>query len=198
MDVLPHIQLGPVRQGEHADAFAAILARVVQRPELRTLILGVPAMLRGAKRKHALFGAALFFVPAAAAECRIEAVLIQSLAQRLREHDVGIRGAMGPRFDAATHALIIGVHQEFQAVFFGGGIAEFEHLAKIPPRCDLQQRERRLPGRKRLAREMQHHRAILAHRIQHDRLFTLRSHFAKNVNALGLEALQIVERGHLS
>src|SRR6202041_3333549 len=153
-------------------------------------------MLRGTEREHALLGAALPLVPAAAAECRIEAVLVQGLAQGLGEHDVGIGGAMGPRLDPGALPLFVGMHQEFQAVLRGGGVAKFEHLAKIPARGDLQQRERRLGGRKGLARQMQHHRAVLAHRIQHDRLFTLRDHFAENVNALGLESLQIIERGH--
>src|SRR6202790_2308594 len=110
MDVLPHIQLGPVRQGEYADAFAGILARVVERPKLGTLILGVPAMLRRTKRKHALFGTALFFVAAAAAEGRIEAVLVQALTQRLGEHDVGIRGAVSPWQDAGSGPLLVCVH----------------------------------------------------------------------------------------
>src|SRR5260370_11040129 len=152
--------------------------------------------MRGAKRKHPLFRAALFFVAAAAAEGRIEAVLVQGLAQRLGEHDVGIGGAVGPGFDPGAHTLLIGVDQEFQAEFLCGGVPEFQHFPEIPPRCDLQQRKRRLRGRKGLARQMQHHRAILADRIQQDRLFTLRDDFAKYVNALRLEPLQIVERGH--
>src|ERR1700694_5317484 len=153
-------------------------------------------MLRRTERKHALLGAAFFFVAAAAAEGRIEAVLVQGLAQRLGEHDVGIGGAVGPWFDPRAFTFLVGMHQEFQAEFRCGGIAELEHFPEIPPRCDLQQRKRRLRGRKRLAREVQHHRAILAHRIEHHGLFTLRDHFAQYVNALGLEPLQIVERGH--
>src|ERR1700677_1492254 len=153
-------------------------------------------MLRGTEREHTLLGAALLLVPAAAAECRIEAVLVQRLDQGLSEHDVGIRGAMGPRLDAGALPLLVGVHQEFQAVLHRGRIAEIEHFPKVPARGDLQQRERSFCGRKGLARQMQHHRAVLALRIEHDRLLTLRDHFAEDVDALGLESLQIIERGH--
>src|ERR1700691_1213941 len=102
MDVVPHIELGPIRQGEYSNALAAVLARVIKRPQFRALILRIPAVLRGTEREHALLGAALLLVPAAAAECRIEAVLVQRLAQGLGEHDVGIRGAVGPRLDSGT------------------------------------------------------------------------------------------------
>ena len=46
VDVLPDVELGPVRQREHADALALVLARVVERPELGALVLRIPAVLR--------------------------------------------------------------------------------------------------------------------------------------------------------
>ena len=160
-------------------------------------MLRVPAVLRGTKRKHPLLGAALFFVAPAAAEGRVEAEFIQRLAQRLRQHDVRICGAVGPRPDPGALAFLIGVHQEFQAEFLRGGVAEFQHLAEVPARGDLQQRKRWLGGRKGLARDMQHHRTVLAHGIQHHRSFTFRHHLAEDVNAFGFQPLQIIQGRHL-
>src|SRR5437588_12691 len=79
-DVQPHIELGPVGQRKHAQALARALAGVVERPELRALLPRVPAMSGGAEREDALLGAALFLVAARAAECCIEAVLVERLA----------------------------------------------------------------------------------------------------------------------
>jgi hypothetical protein len=38
---------------------------------------------------------------------------------------------------------------------------------------------------------MQHHRAVLADRIEHDRTLALRRHFPQDVDAFGLEALKV-------
>ena len=74
VDVLPDVELGPVRHREHADALALVLARVVQAPQLGALVLRVPAVLAAAEREDALLGAALLLVAARAAEGRVEAV----------------------------------------------------------------------------------------------------------------------------
>ena len=42
VDVLPDVELGPVRHGEHAEAFALAHARVVCAPQLGTLLLRIP------------------------------------------------------------------------------------------------------------------------------------------------------------
>ena len=42
VDVVPDVQFGPVRQRKYADALALIQPAVVQVPQLRPLILGVP------------------------------------------------------------------------------------------------------------------------------------------------------------
>lgn len=44
---------------------------------------------------------------------------------------------------------------------------------------------------KRLLGQMQHHGAILANGIKHDRLFSLGHDFAHDVNALGLKPLKM-------
>ena len=56
VDVLPDVELGPVRQREHADALALVLARVVEAPQLRALVLRVPAVLgaSGTRRSRSL------------------------------------------------------------------------------------------------------------------------------------------------
>src|SRR4029078_2355344 len=79
VDVLPDVELGPVRQREDADRLALVLARVVEAPELRALALRIPAVLRAAEREHALLGARFLLVAAGAAERGVEGVLVQPL-----------------------------------------------------------------------------------------------------------------------
>src|SRR3546814_5956637 len=75
--ILPDVELGPVRDREHSDALALRLAGVVEVPELGTLLLGFPAVGRGAKGEDALLGATLFLVAARAAEGDVEAVEVE-------------------------------------------------------------------------------------------------------------------------
>ena len=65
-------------------------AGVVEPPQLRALVLRVPAVLRGAEREDALLGARLLLVAARAAEGGVEAVLVERLLQRLGLHHVGV------------------------------------------------------------------------------------------------------------
>ena len=161
-------------------------------PQLRTLALRVPNMRGIAEGIDALLGARFLLVAPRAAERRVEAVRGQRLLQRLRLHHVGIeRAAMRDRRDAVAHALLVGVHDEIDPEPLRLGVAEGDHLAELPGRVDMQQGKRRLGGVEGLAREMQHHRGVLADRVEHHRMAELGHHLAHDVDALGLELPQI-------
>src|SRR5450830_2118807 len=83
VDVLPDVQLGPVRQWENADRLALVDLAVVDVPQLRTLVLRVPAVLTVAEGVDALLGPRLLFVTPGAAEGCVEAVLVQGLLEAL-------------------------------------------------------------------------------------------------------------------
>ena len=55
------------------------------------------------------------------------------------------------RVDAARDALRVQVHEQVEAVLVAPSVAERVHLPELPRRVDVQQRERRLRGRERLA-----------------------------------------------
>ena len=59
----------------------------------------------------------------------------------------------------------------------------------------MKEGKRRLCRIERLHREVQQDGRILADRIEHDRLGEGRSHFAENVDSLGLEAVEMGEPG---
>ena len=92
MDVVPHVNLGPVRQRKHAQAFAFAFARVVQAPEFGSLLLRIPLMVDRADRKHPFLGPRLFLVATCAAKRAVEAVLVERMFEGLRLHDVGVDG----------------------------------------------------------------------------------------------------------
>ncbi|MCY1437353.1 hypothetical protein D9M71_535110 [compost metagenome] len=161
-------------------------------PELRALLLGVPAVLRGADREHPLLGARLLLVAARAAERRIEAVLVQRLLEALGLPDVGMQGrAVVEGVDPALDALGIDVHQQLQAQALGGLVAEGDHLAELPGGVHVQQGEGRLARGEGLHRQVQHDRAVLADGVEHHRVFTLGDHFADDLDAFGFQALQV-------
>src|SRR4029079_10726558 len=76
-DVLPHVELGPVRQRKDAHRLALVFARIVERPQLGALALRVPSMIAVAEAEHPLLGPALLLVASRAAERRVEAMLVE-------------------------------------------------------------------------------------------------------------------------
>jgi hypothetical protein len=85
------------------------------------------------------------------------------------------------------------VDQEVEAEFLRAGVAEGDHLAELPGRVDVEQRERQAPGREGLQGEVQQHRGILADRVEHHRILGLGDRLPEDVDALGLQPLEVAE-----
>src|SRR5205814_9929586 len=83
-DVLPDVELGPVRDREDADVLALADARVVEVPQLGPLNTRVPLAEVVAEREDPLLRAAALLVAAGAADRRVEAVLLDRVEQRRR------------------------------------------------------------------------------------------------------------------
>jgi len=99
-------------------------------------------MTRGAERKDALLGTAFFFVAARAADRHVKAEFVERLLQRLGLHHLGVqRRAGSDRVDALGQPVLIGVHDKLDPEPRGGRVAKRDHLAKLPGRVDMQQRE---------------------------------------------------------
>src|SRR5581483_9591316 len=190
----PDVELGPVRQREHAHRLAAPVARVVEAPQLRALVLRVPAMLHGAEGEDPLLRARLLLVAAGTAERGVEPVLVERLLQSLRLHHVGVHhGTAVERVDAPRKALLVHVHEQVEPVLALHALAKRVHVLELPRRVDVQERERRRGGMERLPREVQHRRAVLADRVEHHRVLRLGDDFAHDVDRLRLEPLEVGE-----
>ncbi len=94
-DVLPDVQLGPVREREHAKVFAGKLAAVVEIPQLGTLVLRVPLSEHVTMREDALLGPRLFFVAARSADRGVEAAVPRIASSRVTVCSA-LRLARGP------------------------------------------------------------------------------------------------------
>jgi hypothetical protein len=140
-----------------------------------------------------LLGPALVLVAAGAAEGRVEAVQVERLAEAFRLPHVGMKAAMVERIDSAPLRLRVAVDEQLHARFPGDPVAKRVHVAKLPGRVDMEEREGRRRGEEGLAGEVEHHRAVLAHGIEHHRPLGLRDDFAQDVDALRLELLEMGE-----
>src|SRR5579871_1511070 len=101
-NVLPHVELGPVRNREDADVLALPGARVVEIPQLGALRARVPLAEVVAEAEDALIRARTLLVAAGAAHRRVEAVLLDRVEQRRRLQLVARRARPGLLDDAAT------------------------------------------------------------------------------------------------
>ena len=134
-------------------------------------------------------------VAARSAERSVELVLRQRLLQAVSLHDVGVQlAAVRVGAHALLHALLVDVHDQLPTQLLADELlAELDHLAELPRRVHVHERKRRLARVKGLLRQPYHHARVLADRVQHHRLFELRRHLADDVDALGLELLQMGE-----
>src|SRR4051812_25725336 len=82
LDVLPHVELGPVAEREDADVLAAPDAPVVEVPQLGPLPARVPLAEVVAEREDPLLRAGPLLVAARAAERGVEVVLLDGVEQR--------------------------------------------------------------------------------------------------------------------
>ena len=152
-------------------------------------------MLAVAEAEDALLRARLLLIASRAAECGVEAVLVERLAQALRLHDVGVLSrTVGDRVDASGEAFLVDVDQELEPEFLRDIlVAEPVHLAELPGRVDVEQREGRLRGVKRLHRKVKEHRRVLADRVEKDGLLEAGGDLTEDVDRLGFEFAEMAQ-----
>lgn len=156
------------RHPKDTHAFALGLTHIIKRPKLWALCLGFPSVLGGAEGKHTFLGARFFFIPTRTSEGRIKPMFIKRLFQPFGLPHVRMQCAVIKGVDALFLSLRVLVHDQFHPRVFRGLIAQFIHLLEFPSRIHMHQWKRRGRGIKRLFRQVQHHRAVLANRIQHN------------------------------
>src|SRR5690606_6870996 len=105
---------------------------VVDIPQLRTLIFGIPAVVLVPEGVDPLFGSGFLFVTASAAKRSVETVFVQSLLEPFSFHDVSVLGtAMNERVDAHVHTVLIDVNDKVPPQLLDALIPKLDHLAEF-------------------------------------------------------------------
>src|SRR3954447_1017818 len=197
-DVLPHVELRPVRDREHANVLALADARVVEIPQLGTLRARVPLPEVVAEAEDALLRAGTLLVAPRAAHRSIEPVLLDRVEQRRRLQLVARRARAGLLLHAAlVDRLLHARDDEPLAELRHATVAELDHLGEVVSRVDVHDRERELRRAERLLGEPeQHDRVLAAGKEQHGPL-SLGGDLAHDVNRLRLELVEMRQRAAL-
>ena len=191
-DVLPDVELGPVRDREDADLLALADAPVVEVPELGALSARVPLAEVVAEAEDALLRAGLLLVAAGAAHGGIELVLLDRVEQGRRLQLVA-RGARAGLLDdaALVDRLLDARDDEALAELLDAAVAELDHLGEVVAGVDVHDRERELARMEGLLGEPQQHDRVLAAREEQHRPLALGGDLAHDVDRLGLELVEV-------
>ena len=200
VDVVPHVELGPVRQRKHANALARTDAAVQEVPELRPLTLRDPTVpSRRAAKTRAPLARDRSSSRRAPAERGLELPGFERVEERLGlEQTATSLCADGKGLRAVGKRLGVGVDDQFRANQSGVVVAELDHLAELVGRVDVEQRKRDATWIERLLRETKQHRGVLADRVQHHRPLELGDDLPDDVDALGFERAQVIQAKRLA
>src|SRR6185312_4221560 len=168
-DVLPHVELGPVRDREHAHLLALADPAVVEVPELRALGARVPLAEVVAEGEDPLLRARALLVAPRAADRGVEAVLEHRVEQRGRLQPVPGRARAGLVDHASlVDRLLDGRDHEPLTELRDPPVAELDRLGEVVARVDVHQRERE-PSRAEglLGEAEQDDRVLAAGKEQH-------------------------------
>lgn len=192
IDVLPDIQLGPVGEREHPDALPLVDLAVVDAPQLRALVLRIPAVGLVAEGVDTLLGAGFLLVATGTTEGGIEAVFVERLLEPLGLHDVGVlAAAVHEGVDVHGQTVRVLVDDEIQPVLLGGLVPELDHLLELPVGVHVEHGEGDLARVEGLAGQVQHDGGVLADGVHHHRVFKFGGHLADDMDALGFQLLQV-------
>ena len=127
IDVLPYVHLSPVADRENAEVLARILHSVVDVPELRTLVLGIPL-----SEFDSLLGTGLLFITSGSAAGCIELVFCQCIQQSdcLEFVSAGIETGLLLYFTFVNRVLDI-AYDEVSAEFLHEVIAICDGLREV-------------------------------------------------------------------
>ena len=137
-------------------------------------------------------------VAARSADGGVKAVQVERLLQSLRLPHVGMdRRAVVERVDPRGLRLRVLVDDQLHPGIRGRLVAQRVHRAELPGCVDMEQRKGRARGMEGLARQMQHHRGILADAIQHYRIDRVGDDLAHDMDALRLQRVEMGEGGQI-
>src|SRR4051794_34677774 len=190
-DVGPDVELGPVGEGERADVLALAVPAVVEAPQLRPLVPGIPLAELVAEAEHPLLGPGLLLVAAGAAEDGPELVLVDAAQEGDGLQPVAGRARVVLGHPARVDVVLDAGHDQPQAVLLHGLVPELDDLVEVLAGVDVHDREGHRRRPEGLHGEMQHDDRVLAAGEQQRGLLDRRRDLADDVDGLGLQHLEV-------
>ena len=191
-DVVPDVELGPVRQREDPHVLALVDAAVVEAPQLGALVLRVPLAELVAVGVDALLGAGLLLVAAAAAERGGEALLLDGVEQGADLEPVA-GGLAVVDDDAVLDRLLDAGDDQAQPEAADPAVTGHEDLGEVVAGVDLEHREGDLRRVEGLLGQAQHHDGVLAAGEHQHRLLELGGDLAEDVDRLRLQLVELAQ-----
>jgi hypothetical protein len=171
---------------------ALVLTPVVEAPQLRALVLGIPLAEAVAVGEEALLGARLFLVPARAADGCIRLEFGQGVEQRHRLQAVA---AGGRAFFLHHPSLVDGIldeaHDQLSADLLDQPISKIERFREVVAGVDVHQREGDASRVEGATRQVHQQDRIFAAGKEQHRALALRRHFAQHEDRLGFQLFQV-------
>jgi hypothetical protein len=189
----PDVGFGPMQDRMNAQVSARRRRGVELVPEFRRLVAHVPSAFQPARREHALFRPRRLLVAADAGDQAVEAVFCKRKLQAFGLARGRSRRRRQRRIDRVDRRA--GLDLQVELPCLAVMVAERVHLRKLPTGIDMHRGERD-PAEKRLARQPDHHVGILSQRPQQRQLLQPRERLAEDVDALRLQRVEVVHRGH--
>src|SRR3954447_6106471 len=163
--------------------------RIEMIPELRRLVAHVPIALKAARREHTLLGTRGLFIAADAGNQAVEAVFGERHLEALGLARGGTGGGRQRWVDGINRRA--GLDAQIEIPFLAVVIAKAIHLRKLLAGVDMEGRERQT-AEERLARQPDHDVGVLAERPQQGDLLQTGKSLAEDVDARGLELVEMV------
>ncbi len=190
--VLPHVELGPVGEREHAHVLAGLHEAVVDVPELGALGLRIPLAEVVPEGEDALLGPGALLVAAGAAERRLESVLLDGVEERHGLEPVARRArARLLHHPAAVDRVLDMGHDQLGVQLGHEPVAVLDHLGEVVARVHVHHRERERPGVEGLTGQVEQHGGVLAAGEEQHAALELRRDLADHVDGLRLEGAEV-------
>ena len=198
-DVLPDVQFGPVAEGEDSEVFAVVAAAVVEVPEFRSLVFGVPLAEFVSVAEEAFFGACFFFVASSAADAGVEVFFFDGV-EECGGLEVVAAGVASFFFDDASgvDAVLDGSDKEVNTEVFDEVVTEGECFGEVMAGVNMEEGVGDGCGLECFFAEVGEHDAVFTAAEEEGGSMELCADFSKDENSFAFEFLKVVDgvRGH--
>ena len=173
--------------------FAGIHAGVVEIPDFRALVLGIPLPEPVTEAEEAFLGAGFFLVAPSAADTAVKTKFLNRPQQHRRLQAIPADLPGRHVRQSFLDGVLDGADDQLRAELLRAPVAEFDQLRKLVARLNVEERHRQVARAERFFREAQEADGILAAGKEQRRALKFPGDFTHDVNRLGFQILQMIQ-----